>query len=336
MSLVVDPIMERCIPEECPLCEGSDIIQDWQEGNIVCRGCGLVLEEHLLDFEAEWRTFSDSNVEDPDRVSTAANPLLENDNRTSVGQFCDSKTSRENKALRRTQLKSSVSVSDKIMIKAITRIHEFQERLTLPSSISNRAKELCKEYHNHVTEKRIALTGKLPSVRWSGRELKAVVAASLHIACRKEKAPRTFKEISGVTGVSVKLLGGTVKKIQLAMNSARIAYTHATEDLVTRYCNNLGLTREMSNLADTTSKAIQDLKGITGKTDATIAATSILLVSHFSPKNYQRTVAEISKATGVAERTIRETYIVLHSQSEAVMSKIIPQQDHTALPQLPK
>ena len=40
----------------CPLCGSTDITIDYQRGMLVCRSCGAVLEEELLDFSVPYST----------------------------------------------------------------------------------------------------------------------------------------------------------------------------------------------------------------------------------------------------------------------------------------
>ncbi|GBF87963.1 transcription initiation factor IIB [Raphidocelis subcapitata] len=71
----VGPRLERV----CPNCGGRDMVEVHSEGDVVCKGCGLVVEAHIIDERSEWRTFGDKDKEgdDPSRVGGASNPLLD-------------------------------------------------------------------------------------------------------------------------------------------------------------------------------------------------------------------------------------------------------------------
>lgn len=68
-------------PEEpvvCPECGSDDLLEDTNEGNVVCRSCGLILQNYFLDRSAEWRTFDDDEIgQDRCRVGPAVNNLLD-------------------------------------------------------------------------------------------------------------------------------------------------------------------------------------------------------------------------------------------------------------------
>lgn len=42
----------------CTYCSSTDIITDHATGDTVCRGCGVVASERLLDASQEWRSVS--------------------------------------------------------------------------------------------------------------------------------------------------------------------------------------------------------------------------------------------------------------------------------------
>lgn len=45
----------------CPECKSMDIVEHTREGNVVCRGCGLVVSDRVY-VDQEWRTFSNDGV----------------------------------------------------------------------------------------------------------------------------------------------------------------------------------------------------------------------------------------------------------------------------------
>ena len=43
--------------KKCPECGGIDLILNKEKGEVICRDCGLVIEEKMIDFGQEWREF---------------------------------------------------------------------------------------------------------------------------------------------------------------------------------------------------------------------------------------------------------------------------------------
>ena len=43
--------------KKCPECGGINLSWNRDKGEIICRDCGLVIEEKMVDFSQEWREF---------------------------------------------------------------------------------------------------------------------------------------------------------------------------------------------------------------------------------------------------------------------------------------
>src|SRR3989344_3754003 len=47
--------------KKCPDCGSSNLSVHREKGEIICRDCGYVLEEKMIDFGQEWREFSEDS-----------------------------------------------------------------------------------------------------------------------------------------------------------------------------------------------------------------------------------------------------------------------------------
>lgn len=307
---VLAPAMERDTPEVCPECGGDDVVENWAQGTSECRSCGLVIQEKLFDLGSEWRTFAQEEGDDPNRVGGPANPLLEGELGTGIGAGGPG-GGRLNAALNRAQQRNAVSNSDKTMIQVIGRIDRYAERLSLPGAVPKRAKELFKAYQDTLTLRPDGTRTR--SLREA--EVTEIIAGSLFIACRNVDAERSFKEISGLTMVSRKIVGSIVKKIELAVPGAKTTHMATTDDLVTRFCTNLNLPREVTNATTILSRTLHE-DVLYGKTYSTVAASSIYVITLLSAKEDKRTPAKIAEVSGVAEVTIKSAYKLMYSHLE--------------------
>lgn len=305
------PPLEREKPETCPECRGFDIVENWGEGNAVCRGCGLVLEERLMDLGSEWRTFSQEEGDDPNRVGGPANPLLENEMGTGIGTGAAG-SNNIGLQLHKTQQRTAKSNVDKTMIIVIGNVDRMVERLSLSGSVAKRAKEIFKAYQDYLTLRDDGSRSR--SLR--DDEISGITAASLFIACRNLGVARTYKEICALAEVSKKVVGALVKKIQLVIPGAKSALVRKTNDFITRFCVKLDLPRTVINAADHLSSYMEE-NSLHGKTYTTIAATAIYVVSQLSKPSESRSCSEISEITGVAEGTIRSTYNIMYKHIKA-------------------
>lgn len=326
------PALERDMPEECPECGSVDIVENWRQGTAECRGCGLVIKERLLDLGTEWRTFTSEEGDDPNRAGKAANPLLDSEQGTSIGAGTKGGGS-FNQALNRAQQRNATSSADKLMIKVMARIDSFVDRLKVTTSVAKRAKELFKGYQDHLTLKKTVsntvnsegvskpTTKYVRSRSLRDDEVSEMVAGALFIACRNEKFPRTYKEICALTKLTKKSVGSIVKKMELVLHGAKTAYVRGTDDFVNRFCSQLDLPRDLSNVVYAVAQVMQRHETVYGKTYTTVAATSIYLVSQLSKKEHHRAPKDIAEVTGVADVTIRSTYKLIFPHIQELLPK---------------
>ena len=54
--------MIRKTLKECPECSSKNIYRNTEKGETVCRDCGFVIEDRMVDFSQEWREFDDDSV----------------------------------------------------------------------------------------------------------------------------------------------------------------------------------------------------------------------------------------------------------------------------------
>lgn len=53
---------------KCPECGNVDLIRDYEAGELVCEGCGMVISSTLFDHGPEWRAFDEEQREKRTRV----------------------------------------------------------------------------------------------------------------------------------------------------------------------------------------------------------------------------------------------------------------------------
>ena len=47
--------------KKCPECGSINLFYNKDKGEVICRDCGLVVEEKMVDFDQEWRDFEDDH-----------------------------------------------------------------------------------------------------------------------------------------------------------------------------------------------------------------------------------------------------------------------------------
>lgn len=262
---------------------------------MVCSACGLVVGDRVVDVGSEWRTFSDSN-NDPSRVGAAENPLLENDLSTTIGAAAGSTEYRD---------RNTMTSSNRTLLRAYRDINEIADRSNLPKIITDAASQLFKKVH----EQR-GLRNK------SGI---AITTACIYIACKLQAAPRSFKELSSISGVLAKDIAKCYKNIlkivQLQDSSVHID----SGDFMLRFCSRLELSNEVQKIASDIAQNAKELSITDGRNPTSIAAAAIYMASQISdePKSQK----EISEVAGCAESTIRHSYRLMLSRASDLISR---------------
>ncbi|KAL0337947.1 UNVERIFIED_CONTAM: Transcription initiation factor IIB-2 [Sesamum calycinum] len=256
----------------CTDCKrNTEVVFDHAAGDTVCSECGLVLEARSIDETSEWRTFADdSGDHDPNRVGGPVNPLLGD---AALSTVISRGANGSNGDASMARLQNRGGDPDRAIVLAFKTISNMADRLSLVTTIKDRASEIYKRLEDQKCTR--------------GRNLEALVAACIYIACRQEGKPRTVKEIcSIVAGATKKEIGRAkefiVKQLKVEMEN---------QWRWRRFCSNLGMSNEEV-------KAVQE----------TVQKSGTLIL-------------DISIATTVAEGTIKNAYKDLYPHA----AKIIPE-----------
>ncbi|KAG6411050.1 hypothetical protein SASPL_129124 [Salvia splendens] len=300
----------------CPDCKkNTEVVCDHAAGDTVCSECGLVLEARSIDETSEWRTFADdSGDHDPNRVGGPVNPLLGD---AALSTVISRATNGANVDMSLTRLQNRGGDPDRALVLAFKTISSMADRLSLVTTIKDRASEIYKRLEDQKCTR--------------GRNLEALVAGCIYIACRQESKPRTCQlEIcSIVAGATKKEIGRAkefiVKQLKVEMGtSMEMGTIHAGDYLVSvlgnkkrRFCSILGMSNEEV-------KAVQETVQKAGNFDIrrspiSIAAAIIFMITQLSES--KKPLRDISLATTVAEGTIKNAYKDLYPHA----TKIIPE-----------
>ncbi|PWN48997.1 putative SUA7-TFIIB subunit, factor E [Violaceomyces palustris] len=318
----------RLICRDCQV-DPPNLTEEFASGDLVCADCGLVVGENIIDTRSEWRTFSNEDGDDPSRVGSAGNPLLDGINEqldTRIGsRDGGSGASRD---LQRTANRAT-GVRDRNMLDAFEDIQRKCDSIHLPRTVS----DVAKQAYRRVEEEKI-LRGKKPD---------AIIAAAIYVACKMGQVPRTFPEICSLTSVSKKHIGQCFKEMQQAFGlnatgtgsvdgsrlpggpDAATASTTAlgigptgAADLVVRYCNHLGLEMPIIRSTEAITQRVRELGVLAGRSPITIAAACIYFSTQLWGVN--KSAKKISQAAGVSDVTIKNSFKELLKHKEQIAS----------------
>ena len=261
--------------------------------------CGLVLESHAIEETSEWRSFSDSDKAargDPNRVGGPSNPLLTSGG---LGTSLAKPTDAASHALSR--MHSRGPDPDRALLASFAQISALCSLLGLPASAKDSAHEIFATIKAQKTVKK--------------RNVKAIHAAIVYIACRQQGIERTFREIcGGAEGTTVKEIGRAYRAIVDALETTHTAMaTVAVHDdaLCARLTAALSLPPEFGRASREIARAArklmeEEIAGMdsgTRKQPLTIAGASLWLAVTLhggAPTG----LSDVSRVTSMAEETI--------------------------------
>jgi len=208
-----------------------------------------------------------------------------------------------------SRLQSRSGDPDRAIVMAFKAIANMADRLSLVATIKDRASEIYKRLEDQKCTR--------------GRNLDALVAACIYIACRQEGKPRTVKEICTIAnGATKKEIGRAkefiVKQLKVEMGESMEMGTIHAGDYLRRFCSNLIMTNEeVKAVQETVQKSEEfDIR----RSPISIAAAIIFMITQLADSK-KPTLREISVATTVAEGTIKNAYKDLFPHA----AKIIPE-----------
>jgi transcription initiation factor TFIIB len=190
-------------------------------GEYVCNLCGTVGDRYI-DEGAEWTNYDEKD--EKGRTGFTTSDLLPNSSYGSIISFKGiSSLNAEMKSLQRLSTWSLSSNSERSWIGIFDTIQTYSTKYGLPKSI---IMDACGLYRGFEDAQKVR-----------GETRRALMAASVYVACRTNGASRTYEEISELFEVSVRSLCKAVTRFKQIENSVLQTQIGIAE----RLCSSLNL-----------------------------------------------------------------------------------------------
>ncbi|MCD4666900.1 transcription initiation factor IIB [archaeon] len=281
--------------KKCPECGSINLVLNKDRGEMICRDCGLVIEEQMVDFGQEWREF-DQEQSDKRRRTGAPMTYTKFDRGlgTDIGAKGDvyqlqSKERNKYFKLRKWQHRVSTAIERNLKL-ALAELKRVSSYLKLPGSVEEEAARV------------YTMAVQRGLVR--GRSMESVVAGALYAACRRHEVPRTLDELSEASGIDKKEIGRTYRFITRELG-IRILPSNPV-DYIPRFSSALKLNAETQSKAVTILEKAQKAELTSGRGPTGIAAAALYVATLIN--NEKRTQREVADVAGVTEVTIRNRY----------------------------
>lgn len=297
--------------DTCPECSGSNLIHDYDTGETVCGGCGLVVQEQTLDKGPEWRAFTQEEKASRSRVGVPTSysvhdkglsTAISQVDRDAFGRKLPLATRLQMWRLRKWQIRSRVHSSvDRNLAQAMAELDRLSDKLYIPAPIREKASVMYRK----------ALDKGL--VR--GRSIAAIAAASLYAACRGSGTPRTLREISDASLVDKK---DVARCYRLLLRELDVQMPIANPlTYVGRIAERTGISGTTQGVAVEILREARARKVSAGKDPMGLAAAALYVAC--LKCHEKKTQKDIAEAAGVTEVTVRNRYKTLKRQLNLII-----------------
>ncbi len=293
---------------KCPECSSKSLFRDSERGEVVCRSCGLVIEEDMVQEGPEWRAFDAEQRASRARTGAPLKYMSPNKGLvTEIDQYNRDirggkiAPSQQSQLYRMRKWHKRASISNSIernLAIALTELNRVASHLGLPENIRESAAFL----YRRCVEKGLI----------RGRQIESVVSAVIYAVCRQYGIPRTLDEIAVVAEIPKKEIGRTYRLITQSLQ-LKVPLTNP-RFYISRFVTSLKLSGDTQEKAvELLDKAIE--KGlISGRGPMGVAAAAVYIASVLTGE--RRTQKEVADVAGVTEVTIRNRYRELKKSLE--------------------
>ena len=271
-------------------------VSDETTGERICKNCGEVLSQKMIDFTFERFTDDFANARTGPKLSIT---MHDNGLSTVIGKAnFDSSHKPVSGSMRfslqRMRLwdsRSKMNTSSKRnLVIALLEINKLKEKMALSDGIIERASYL----YRKASEKKLV----------RGRSVKAVVGACVYAACRDFETTRTIIEISKNLNERRKTIAQSYRMLFQTLN-LQVSVPDSTNSVI-RFSNNLGLSEQTKRDAVLILDTLKEKQVVAGKKPDAVAACVIYMAC--IRNNVDLSQHKISKISGVTSITIRNRF----------------------------
>jgi len=275
------------ISDLCPECNGN-VISLNQIGEIVCSDCGLVIKERSVDLShSDKRAYTSQEKNQREHTGAPISSLLPDMGLTTV---IDRKNIKDPDLKRAVKWNTRITWEKRNILIATTELKRICSNLNLPNHVKLEAIKLYKD----------AFKKKL----LRGRSINSMIAASIYLAIRLKRIPRTLQEILDESSESEKDIRRCYRVLIREFN-IKSPNTNPS-DLIPTYIATLKLGPDIEINSTKIVNAYSERFSTSGKDPKGIVAGAIYLACRM--KGLELTQKDIAEVVGVTEVTLRSRY----------------------------
>jgi transcription initiation factor TFIIB len=290
------------------------VVTDPDTGELIRKDTGEVISDNSPSPEKEWRSFNIEESQNRARVGIPTSLAFHDMGlATKIGKEATDASGNVIDAATRTRMgrlrmwnsrSQSHSPTERNLQQAFSMLSRIKDRLGLP---------------NHVTEK-AAYTYRKAQERGliRGDTIGSVLAASIYVAARQGGVLRTLDDISEISDIKPGEVARSYRRI-ISELDIKVPLIDPSKYIV-KVANNLNFDEKIKRKALELMELAQKKNLVVGKDPISMAASIIYLVNLSERK--PRTQAEIARAAGVTEVTVRNRSKELRKKLDVRLSDL--------------
>jgi len=309
----VRDITQSPTPKRCPECGSTNLVFDYEQAEVICQNCGIVIQSNMMDQGPEWRAFDTEQRERRARVGAPLTYTIHDKGLTTVIDWHnkdasgkDFKPGQKAQVYRLRKWHRRIRIFDaqeRNLAHALSELSKIAEALNTPRSVLETASMV---YRKAIKQKLIR-----------GRSIKGMAAAAIYIACRQCRFTRTLEEVAEASGLSKKEVGRRYRFLVKELNYFIPPCT--PHQYATRLIAQLAMEGKAEEIAQRILNIASELRLTSGRGPAGVAAAAAYIASVLTgERKTQREIAELARVTEV---TIRNRYksLIEHLQFDVYL-----------------
>ncbi len=290
-------------PQSCPECK-STLVDDKQNGEIICSGCGVVVADQIADFGPE--TIS-SNLEDKMKLARATGQVTYSQHDLGItteislgtkdfsGKTINHEVANQMHNLRKWQQRIRVSSPrERRLANVLAKMGETCDGLNLSRNVLETASMIYRNLDGHVDVK--------------GKSVVSITAATIYMACKQCEVVRSLEEIcrgicsSKDVKSKTKLAARYYRTMVMEMGQFTVPIV-TMDKYISKIANMTQTEVRVERLALEIAEKTKDNSISDGKAPNGIAAAYLYVASVLLGQNVLQ--RDVSSVAGVTEVTIR-------------------------------
>ena len=279
-------------------CGSKDFIRDYTRAEIICNNCGLVIDDRLIDYRKERRSFSHEERNQREHTGSPLTNLLPDMGLTTKIDNLNSLSAKNKQKYNRLKKwQNRQTWHEKNLSIAMNEIRRLCGQLSLPEYINEAAATMYRKIYKKDLLK--------------GRSIKSMVAAAVYISCRQGNVPIALKSITNLSQESEKTIRKAFRTVLQELN-IKINTVNATS-LISRIGGELKINQKIEKEAREIVENAKNKRLLIGKDPKGIAAAAIYIAALRSGQ--RKSQSAVAKAANVTEVSLRNRYKELVNNS---------------------